>query len=163
MQNDRSILVRRAVLFGVPLLYLVPPGSRERLILPYVITYTALDAIAGIAMGTVVEKANALQAADQAAAGRLIDAVREPTVAGYVFYFATALIWFAAALAIVIALRKSGPRPALVLMGLGAAVFAVGHPQPTGPIGMGLFLAGLAWLELRPRPEETRKIAVQPT
>ena len=36
------------------------------LILPYVITYAAFDAIAGIAMGTVVRKANALPAADQA-------------------------------------------------------------------------------------------------
>ena len=210
MESDRSILVRRAVLFGVPLLYLVlgllhptpDPGLGDEtglfvglhigqlfligglayalwllvdgidgraariaraLILPYAITYTALDAIAGIAMGTVVEKANALPAADQAAAGRLIDAVREPTLAGYVFYFATALIWFAAALAVVIALRQSGPRPALMLMGLGAAVFAVGHPQPFGPIGMGLFLVGVAWLELRPRPEETRRAAVQAT
>jgi len=128
MENDRSILIRRAVLFGVPLLYLVlgllhptpDPGLGDEtglfvglhigqlfligglayalwllvdgidgraariaraLILPYAITYTALDAIAGIAMGTVVEKANALPAADQAAAGRLIDAVREPTLA----------------------------------------------------------------------------------
>ncbi len=27
-------------------------------------------------------------------------------------------------------------------MALGALVFAVGHPKPFGPIGMGLFLAG---------------------
>jgi hypothetical protein len=62
------------------------------------------------------------------------------------------LIWLAAALAVVIALRKGAPRPALVLMGLGAAVFAVAHPQPTGPIGMGLFLVDVAWLELRTAP-----------
>jgi hypothetical protein len=210
MQNDRSILVRRAVLFGVPLLYLVlgllhpnpDPGLGDEtglfiglhigqlfligglayalwllvdgvdgraarvaraLILPYAITYTALDSIAGISMGTVVREANALPAADQAAAGRLIDALRVETWDGYLFYFTTALIWLAAALAVVIALRKSAPRPALVLMGLGAAVFAVGHPQPFGPIGMALFIAGVAWLELRPRPAEAREFSVQPT
>ncbi|MGH3029399.1 MAG: hypothetical protein ACRDNE_01275 [Gaiellaceae bacterium] len=82
---------------------------------------------------------------------------------GYVFYFATGLFWLAAALAVVIALRKSAPRPALVLMGLGAAVFAVGHPQPTGPVGMALFLAGVAWLELRPlRAKAPEAVSVQP-
>jgi hypothetical protein len=48
-------------------------------------------------------------------------------------------------------------------MGLGATLFAVGHSQPMGPIGMGLFIAGLAWLELRPRPAEAPKVAGQPT
>jgi cytochrome bd-type quinol oxidase subunit 2 len=136
------------------------------LILPYAITYAAFDAVAGIAMGTVVREANAAPAADQAAAERLIDALRVETWDGYLFYFTTALIWLAAALAVVIALKKSAPRPALVLMGLGAAVFAVGHPQPTGPIGMALFIAGVAWLELRPRSAEAREpvsAEVQPT
>ncbi|MGH7559358.1 MAG: hypothetical protein ACREMD_16565 [Gemmatimonadota bacterium] len=211
MENDRSILVRRAFLFGVPFLYLVlgllhpnpdpglgdetglfiglhiaqlfligglayalwllVDGLRSRaarvaraLILPYVITYTTLDAIAGISMGTVIQKANALPAADQAAAGRLIDALRVETWDGYLFYFATSLIWFGAALAVAIALRKSAPRPALVLVGLGAAVFAVGHPQPTGPVGMALFVAGVAWLELRPlRAKAPEAVSVQPT
>ena len=211
MENDRSILVRRAFLFGVPLLYVVlgllhpnpDPGLGDEtglfiglhiaqlfligglaytlwllvdgvdgraarlargLILPYVITYTTLDAIAGISMGTVIQKANALPAADQAAAGRLIDALREETWDGYAFYFTTSLIWLAAALSVAIALRKSAPRPALVLMGLGAAVFAVGHPQPTGPVGMALFVAGVAWLELRPlRAKAPETVSVQPT
>jgi hypothetical protein len=48
-------------------------------------------------------------------------------------------------------------------MGLGALVFAVGHPKPTGPIGMGLFLAGIIWLELRPQSTEARALAVHPT
>lgn len=211
MQNDRSIHVRRAVLFGVPLLYLVlgllhpnpDPGLGDEtglfiglhigqlfligglayalwllvdgvdgraarvvraLILPYAITYTALDSIAGISMGTVVREANALPAADQAAAGRLIDAVRAETWDGYLFYFTTASIWLAAALAVVIALRKSAPRPVLVLMGLGAAGLR-GRPSTTvRPDRDGaLFFAGLAWLELRPRPADTREVSVQPT
>jgi cytochrome bd-type quinol oxidase subunit 2 len=202
--DDRKVLVRRAVLFGTPFLYLVlgllhpnpDPGLGDdtglfiglhfaqlfligglayslwmlvdgienlaariarALILPYAITYAAFDAIAGIAMGSVVREANALAAADQAAAGRLIDALREETWDGYLLYFLTALIWFAAVLAVVLARRKSAPRPALVLMAIGAAVFAVAHPQPTGPIGMAFFIAGLAWLELRPHTAEARE------
>lgn len=48
------------------------------LILPFVIVYTAVDAVLGIAWGTVVQEANALPAADQAAAGRLIDNLLSP-------------------------------------------------------------------------------------
>jgi hypothetical protein len=36
-------------------------------------------------------------------------------------------------------------------MAIGTTVFALGHARPMGPIGMALFLAGVAWLELRPR------------
>ncbi len=57
-------------------------------------------------------------------------------------------------LTVVVALWKAAPKPALVLMAAGATVFALGHAQPVGPIGMTLFLAGVAWLELRPRREE---------
>ena len=62
-------------------------------------------------------------------------------------------MWLAVALAVVAALRRQAPRPALVLMAIGAIVFTLGHARPVGPIGMGLFLAGIAWLELRPRRE----------
>jgi hypothetical protein len=211
MESDHKVLLRRAVLFGTPFLYLVlgllhpnpDPGLGDdtglfiglhiaqlvligglacslwllvdgienraarvarALILPYVITYAAFDAVAGIAMGSVVREANALPAGDQAAAGRLIDALRVETWDGMLFYVATALLWLGAALAVVIALRKSAPRAALVLMGLGAAIFAVGHPQPPGPVGMAFFLAGVVWLELRPRHAGgTEAVSIQPT
>jgi hypothetical protein len=198
--GERSILFRRAVLFGVPFLYLVlgllhPTSNPEvgdetgffiglhvaqlfliggvacmfwllvegldgraarvarALILPFVIVYTALDAVLGIAWGIVAEKANELPVADQAAAGRLIDALLEPEPLGYVLYFGAGLLWLAVALTVVAALWRSAPRPALVLMAIGATVFALGHARPMGPIGMALFLAGIAWLELRPRQE----------
>jgi len=49
-------------------------------------------------------------------------------------------------------------------MGLGALVFAVGHPKPFGPTGMALFLVGIIWLELRPQRKDTRApVSVQPT
>lgn len=210
MQSDNRILLRRTVLFGTPLLYIVlgilhpmeDPGLGDAttlfiglhfaqlfliagvalslwllvdgldstaarvtraLILPYVILYTTLDAIAGLSMGEVVRTANALPASDQAAAGRLIDSIREVDVFGYVFYAVVGLAWLSAVIAAAVAVRARAPRPALVLMVLGALVFAVGHPKPTGPIGMGLFLAGIVWLELRPHSADGRALTVQPT
>jgi hypothetical protein len=198
MEGERSILLRRAVLFGVPFLYLVlgllhPTSNPElgdetgffiglhvvqlfligglayalwllvegldsraarfarALILPFVIVYTALDSVLGIAWGIVAEKANELPVADQPAAGRLIDALLEPEPLGYVLYFGAGLLWLAVALTVVIALSTRAPRPALILMAIGAVVFALGHARPVGPIGMALFLCGLVWLELRPR------------
>lgn len=123
------------------------------LILPFVIVYTALDAVLGIAWGIVAEKANELPVADQRAAGRLIDALLEPEPLGYVLYFGAGVLWLALALTVVTVLGRSAPRPALALIAIGATVFALGHARPVGPIGMTLFLAGIAWLELRPRRE----------
>ena len=201
MEGERSILLRRAVLFGVPFLYLVlgllhPTSNPElgdetgffiglhvvqlfligglayalwllvegldsraarfarALILPFVIAYTALDAVLGLAWGIAAQKANELPAPDQAAAGRLIHNLNEPELFGYIGYFGAGLLWLAVALTVVTALGKKAPRPALALMALGALVFALGHARPMGPIGMALFLAGIAWLELRPRREE---------
>lgn len=204
MASDRKLIVRRAFLFGTPLLYLVlglihpmeDPGPGDdasvfvglhiaqlfligglgysiwllvegiesraatvarALILPYVILYTAFDSIVGIATGTAIQKANELPAADQAATGRLIDSLQEADPAGYVLYIATGLSFLAMVLAVVVALRDRVSWQPLVLMTLGALVFAVGHPKPFGPIGMGLLLAGIVWLELRPRRAEVQE------
>lgn len=200
MEDQRSTLARRTVLFGVPFLYVVlgllhPTSNPEigdetgffiglhvaqlfligglaymfwllvegidsraasvarALIFPFVIVYTALDAVLGIAWGIVAQEANELPPADQAAAGRLVEALLEPAPLGYILYFGAGLLWLAVALSVVTALWTRAPRSALVLMAIGAAVFTLGHAPPIGPIGMGLFLAGVVWLELRPRRE----------
>ena len=210
MTSDR-LLLRRTILFGTPLLYIVlgiihpmedpvmgeatgvfiglhfaqmfliaglayslwllVDGLENRaatltrvLIVPFVILYTTLDAIAGLGMGDLVRMANEAPAAQQATLGPFIDELREPDLAGYVIYLGAGLSWLAAVVAAAVALRKRSPRASLVLMVLGALVFAVGHPKPTGPIGMSLFLAGLIWLELRPQTAEARSsVTVQPT
>jgi hypothetical protein len=142
------------------MLWLLVDGFESRaattarvLILPFVIVYTALDAVLGIAWGIVVEKANQLPVADRAAAGRLVDALLEPEPLGYVLYFGAGLLWLAVALAVVAVLWNTADRRALALIASGAIVFALGHARPMGPIGMALILAGIAWLELRPRRE----------
>jgi hypothetical protein len=209
MTLDRR-LIRRTVLFGTPLLYIVlgilhpmeDPGLGDAtglfiglhfaqmfliaglayslwllvdglesraatvtrvLILPFVILYTTLDAIAGLGMGDLVRMANELPAAEQATIGPFIEELREPDIGGYVIYLGAGLSWVAAVVAATVAVKKRGPTSALVLMALGALIFAVGHPKPTGPIGMSLFLAGVLWLELRPRTAETpQAVAAQP-
>ena len=133
------------------------------LILPFVILYTTLDAIAGLGMGDLVRMANELPPAEQATLGPFIDELREPDIGGYVIWLGAGLSWVAAVVAATVALRQRTPRAPLVLMALGALIFAVGHPKPTGPIGMALFLGGVAWLELRTRTAETpQPVAAQP-
>jgi hypothetical protein len=126
------------------------------LIIPFVVAYTALDSILGIAWGIAAETANDLPAVDQRGAGRLVDELisGDPDPRGLILYFGAGLLWLAVALAVVAALRDSAPLGALVAMSLGAAVFALGHAPPVGPVGMGLFLVGIAWIEFRPRPAE---------
>ena len=126
------------------------------LIIPFVVVYTALDAILGIAWGIAVEEANALPVADQRGADRLIDELisGDPDPRGLLLYWGAGLLWLAVALAVVAALSDTAPLGALVLLSLGAAVFTLGHAPPMGPVGMGLILLGIAWAEFRPRPAE---------
>jgi hypothetical protein len=124
------------------------------LIIPFVVTYTALDAILGIAWGIAAETANDLPATAKEGAGILVDELisGDPDPRGLLLYWGAGLLWLAVALAVVTALRNVAPTGALVCLSLGAAVFTLGHAPPMGPIGMGLILIGIAWLEFRPRP-----------
>jgi len=134
------------------------------LILPFVVAYTALDAILGIAWGIAAETANQLPAADRPGAGRLIEELvaGEPDLRGLILYWGAGLLWLAVAVAVVAALRDTAPTGALVLMSLGAAVFVLGHAPPMGPVGMGLFLAGVAWTEVRPGRAPAANATVTP-
>ncbi len=130
------------------------------LIIPFLVAYTALDAVLGIAWGIAAEAANDLPARDQPGAGRLVDALisGDPDPRGLILYWGAGLLWLAVALAVVAALRDRAPPSALVSMALGAAVFTLGHAPPMGPTGMGLFLLGVVWTEVR-RPAETMPAA----
>jgi hypothetical protein len=146
------------------LLWLLVDGLHNRpatlarvLILPFVVAYTALDSVLGIAWGIAAEKANAMPPADQPAAGRLIDELLAPEPLGLSLYWGAGAFWLAVALAAVTALRRVAPRGALILMAIGSAAFAVGHVRPVGPFGMGLILAGLVWMELWPRRVAARR------
>lgn len=193
--RDRNLLVRRAVLFGVPLCYAVlgalhpmsnpevndpttlwiglhlvqlvlvggmgyvfwllvegvdgrAAGLVRVMIIPFVVFYTAMDAVLGLAWGFVAREASALPAADQESAQLLLDRLLEPSPAGYVLYFGAGLLLLALSLGVVAALAKVAPVPALVLIAAGALIFVAGHAAPLGPLGMLAFLVGVVWTEL---------------
>lgn len=140
--------------WGVWLLVKDLPGRAAQVarvaIVPFAIAYSIFDAIAGIAIGIVVREANGLSPAEGAAVQRVFDDsdwVTEALTAGV--YVAAGLAWFAMALAAALAVKQLGGLGPTLLMAIGAAIFAVGHPFPPGPIGMALFGFGVAWLELR--------------
>jgi hypothetical protein len=144
-------------------LWLLVEGVADRaatvaraLIPPFLVAYTALDSILGIAWGIAAETANDLPAADQRGAGLLVDELisGDPDPRGLILYWGAGMLWLAVALTVVAALRDTAPLGALVCLSLGAAVFAIGHAPPMGPVGMGLILLGIAWAEFRPRPAE---------
>ena len=126
------------------------------LIIPFLVAYTALDSILGIAWGLAAEAANELPAGDQRGAGRLVDELisGDPDPRGLILYWGAGLLWLAVALAVVVALKDITPLGARVLIALGALVFTVGHAPPMGPSGMGLILAGIVVAEFRPLPSE---------
>jgi hypothetical protein len=200
-----SLPVRRAVLFGAPLGYIVlglvhPMGDLEvgdaaglyillhvvqpllialiayglwllvdglestaaslvrYALVPYLIVYSMFDAVAGIATGLIVQEANGMSAADQAAVQRMMDGIGEHPVL-VALWIGAGVSWLVPAVAAAMAVRRRVPRWVTAAMILGAVVFAVGHPLPTGPIGMTLFLGGILWLELRPREEPAPQVA----
>jgi hypothetical protein len=142
--------------WGIWLLVEGLPGRAAQVarlaIVPYAIAYSMFDAIAGVALGGVVRLANDASAADAAAVQRLMDTGTD--YVGVVIFIASGLSWFVMAFAAAVAVKQvSGLGPTL-LMAIGAAIFAIAHPFPTGPIGIALFGLGIAWHELRRQPEK---------
>jgi hypothetical protein len=150
--------------WGIWLLVKDLPGRAAQVarvaIIPYAIVYSMLDAIAGVALAEAVREANNLSAADGAVVQRVLDGEGGTDVVGIVIYVASGLTWFAMAFAAALAVKRIGGLGPTLLMAIGAAIFAVGHPFPPGPIGMALFGLGVAWLELR--REAARVPAAQP-
>lgn len=111
------------------------------MVVPYAFAYTVFETISGTAVGLMIGEANTMPAGDQAAMATLIDNLREHWL-GYPIYVAAGLTWLVAVVAAAVALGRVAPRPVSVLVGLGGAIFAIAHPQPIGPVGMALLLAG---------------------
>jgi hypothetical protein len=120
------------------------------MVVVYALAYTVFETVVGTSMGLMIGAMNDLPAADQAEMERLLDNIRGHWI-GYPLYLAAGLSWLATAVAPAFALGRSAPRHVALLVGIGGAIFAVAHPQPVGPVGMGLFLAGvvLYWRHAR--------------
>jgi hypothetical protein len=117
-------------------------------IVPYAIVYSMFDALAGVGLGQVIRQANAMNPADAAAIQRLLDDSGTDYI-GMGLWIASGLAWFVMAFAAALAVKPLAGRGPTLLMAMGAAIFAIAHPFPTGPIGIALFGLGFAWLELR--------------
>jgi hypothetical protein len=116
-------------------------------VIPFAVAYTAFEAVAGIARGALIWKAEDLTGDRQLHAGELISSFTHSGIARPLWLTASAL-WLAAALSVVVALRRRAPVPALVLLAVGAVLFAWSHVHPWGPAGMAAFFAGTVWVEL---------------
>jgi hypothetical protein len=118
-------------------------------VVPYAIAYTMFDSIIGVAKGVFAGEAGSLSAADQAVVAGVLETDHW---LGYAIYLAAGLSWLTAVVAVAVAVQQIAPIRVSLLLGIGGLIFALGHPIPPGPIGMTLFLAGVALLELRYRP-----------
>ena len=116
------------------------------MVVPYALAYTMFDSIIGVAKGVFAGEAGSLSAADQAVVAGVLDTDHW---LGYAIYLSASLSWLVAVVAVAIAVKQVAPLRVSLLLGIGGAIFAIAHPIPPGPIGMTLFLAGVALLELR--------------
>lgn len=123
----------------------------------YMTFYIAFEAILGVAAGLVTHEAQMLPAEQQEGVAAAVDTFTVPSMALGMLGSLGALT---AVVAAGLLLRRSGA-PLIPVVLLGGAPFAtVFHAgTPLDAIGMGLFLVGVAWLELGWRRSDDRHSA----
>jgi hypothetical protein len=118
----------------------------------FVLFYGAWEAVAGLAVGALVQYTNGLPAAERPVGSDAIESVNDNAIVGDFGLLGSvgSLAWITAVIAAAVAVRRSGaPLAAAVLLGLSAIV--ANHPPPTGPIGLAFF-AGAVVLIARSQP-----------
>jgi hypothetical protein len=122
--------------------------SRVALIF-FLVFYTAYEVTVGVGTGILVDYANGLPAAEQAAVADAIQdyngsaIVGDPASVSLILGF---FGWVVAMLAAAVAFRRAGAGwPVTLLVGL-ASLFAI-HPPPVGPVGLLCFAAAAALVE----------------
>lgn len=136
--------------------------SRVSLIL-FLVFYTAYEVTVGLGTGVLVDYANGLPAADQAAVADAIEnyngnaLLADPLSVSLVV---GVLGWMVAMVAAAVAFRRAGAGwAATLLVGL-AALFAI-HPPPVGPAALVCFAAAVVLIE-RWRSREARALLARP-
>ena len=132
------------------------------LAVPFAVTYMLYTAFAGVGIGAFIWKGSELPVDQQPVANTLIQNVLNSSITGPIHLTAT-VFWVAAVFSVVVALRGRAPLPSLVLLALGACAFAYRHERPWGPAGMAAILAGVVWLELRPKRVAAASTAIEST
>jgi hypothetical protein len=114
----------------------------------FLVFYTAYEVTIGLGTGVLVDYANGLPPAEQAAVADAIQhyngnaILADPSISLVLGF----LGWVVAMLAAAVAFRRAGAGwPVTVLVGL-AALFAV-HPPPVGPFGLVCFAAAAVLIE----------------
>jgi hypothetical protein len=168
---DAWLFVHFTFLLFTPLLaiatYLLLSGLESRAatvsrvaLVFFLVFYTAYEVTVGVGTAILVDYANGLPAAEQAAVADAIQDYNGSAILGdpmSVALFLGLAGWVVAMIAAAVALRRAGAGwPATVLVGI-AALFAI-HPPPVGPIGLVCFAAAAALIE-RARARKARALA----
>jgi hypothetical protein len=137
--------------------------SRVSVVL-FLVFYTAYEVTIGVGTGVLVDYANGLPPAEQAAVADAIQdynrnwIVAEPaSIAMIVGFFGWVVAMFAAAFA----LRREGASWVVTSLVAGAALFAI-HPFPIGPVGLVCLAAASLMLDLR-RAREVGSVSASHT
>jgi lysylphosphatidylglycerol synthetase-like protein (DUF2156 family) len=167
------LFVHTTFLFFTPLLgiatYLLLRGLESRAatlsrvaLVFFLVFYTAYEVTVGLGTGVLVDYANGLPAAEQAAVADAIQhyngnaILADPSIS----LVLGGLGWVVAMLAAAVAFRRAGAGwPVTVLVGF-AALFAI-HPPPVGPVGLACFAAAAVLIE-RARARDAKAAALPP-
>ena len=115
-------------------------------LVPFVVFYSAWEALQGVGNGILADKVNELPETEQAAGADLIQDFAEDVLIANpgVFGIIGSVGLITAAIAAGIALRRNAGAPFSVMILLGfSGVLIAAHPPPYGPIGLALFVAAV--------------------
>jgi hypothetical protein len=172
---DAWLFVHTTFLIFTPLLgiaaYLLLRGlegraavvSRVALVF-FLVFYTAYEVTVGVGTGVLVDYANGLPPAEQAAVAGAIQDYNESWILGDPVSISLVLGffgWVVAMVAAAVAFRRAGAGWSTTLLLGFSALFAI-HPPPVGPIGLACFAAAAVLIE-RARARDAHAVAVPPT
>ena len=167
---DAWLFVHAGMLFLLPLLgigvFVLVRGLDSRAALVgriavvfFLVFFTAYEVSVGVGTGILVDYANGLPAAEQAAVAHAIQdynrnwIVTDPSIA----MIGGALAWIVAMVAAAVAFQRSGAGWPVTLLVGGAALFAI-HPPPMGPVGLVCFASAAVLLERSRAHDEGRVV-----
>ena len=120
----------------------------------FIVFYTALDSIMGIAGGLLIRSARDLSPNIQIFASKQFNLLLlDPIVGGSTFSLIGILGgggWTVGVIAAAIALGRTGaPRLSIILLIASGILFGIAHVPPTGPLGMACFFIAVARIDPR--------------
>jgi hypothetical protein len=166
------LFVHTVFLFFIPLMaiatYLLLNGLESRAatvsrvaLIFFLVFYTAYEVTVGLGTGVLVDYANGLPAAEQAAVADAIQDYNENSILGDPVSASLVLGvfgWVVAMLAAAVAFRRAGAGwPVTLFVGF-AALFAI-HPPPVGPAALVCFAAAAVLIE-RARVRDKQALAL---